>query len=137
MPFSLPVGHPAGFASVASRLRLWPFGPDTKIKNVFPALADPKLKSASTSVGLNTTNLVALTRLFGFPSSTANTDVTFVIGPPCPASLGIMKQNPEINRSCGLPQSAGPLGVADITTGALNPRSTWHVAVNTSGVDPV
>jgi hypothetical protein len=123
IPSSLPVGHPAGRGSVEIRFRLCPFGPLTKIKNVLPAFADPKLKSASIRFAFKTTKLIAFTRLFGFPSSTANTDVTLVV------PFGSMKQNPEINRSCGLAQSSGPVGVVDFTTGALNPRSIWHIVV--------
>jgi hypothetical protein len=103
------------------RLRLCPLGPLTKIRNVLPALAVPKLKSASINPGAIGENTIALIRFAGLPSSTANTEVTFV----CP--FGNTKQNPDISRSCGVPQSTGPLGVTDITTGARFPMSITHV----------
>src|SRR6202000_607121 len=36
---------------------------------------------------------------------------------------------PLINRFCGVPQSSGPAGDAEITTGALNPTSILHDVV--------
>src|SRR5262244_2099080 len=118
IPCSLPIGHvPLG----ADRLRLVPFGPLAKIRNVFPAFADPKQNNASISVGDNTTNLVAWITCAEFAMLTANTDVTFVV------PFGNMKQLPVTSRSWQLLQSNGPDGDADITTGALNPTSIGHV----------
>jgi hypothetical protein len=79
------------------------------------------LKSASNNPGAIGENVIAFIRLLGLPSSTANTDVTFDV------PFGNTKQNPEINRSCGVAQSTGPLGVTDITTGARFPMSITHV----------
>ena len=59
-PCSLPNGHPAGAPATALvRFRLVPFGPLTKIRNVFPAFAVPKLKSASIRFGPNIWNASA------------------------------------------------------------------------------
>jgi len=47
-PCSLPSGQPAGaLGGSAIRLRLVPFGPLAKIKNVFPAFAGKIWKNAS------------------------------------------------------------------------------------------
>lgn len=56
IPCSLPLVHvPLG----ALRFRLVPFGPLTKIKNVSPAFCEPKLNTASISVGDRIAKLVA------------------------------------------------------------------------------
>jgi hypothetical protein len=126
IPFSFPIGHPAGLGSAATKFRLVPLGPLTKIRNFFPWFALPKKKSASINPGAIGENTIALIRFAGFKvplgsNSIANTEVTFV----CP--FGNTKQNPDISRFCGVPQSTGPLGVTDITTGARFPMSITHV----------
>jgi len=118
IPCSLPIGH---VPLAADRLRLVPFGPLAKIRNVCPAFADPKQNNASINVGDSTTNLVDWITFAEFAMSTANTDVTFVV------PFGSMKQLPVINRSWQLLQSNGPDGDAEITTGALGPKSRLHV----------
>jgi hypothetical protein len=121
IPCSFPIGHPAGDpAGNAVRFRLVPPGPVTKIRNVFPAFALPKLNNASIRLLLNTCTLDAWITLFGFPRSTANTLVT----DPC----GMMKHAPLINRSCGTAQFPS-LGVTENTTGALTPNAAVHTAV--------
>jgi len=120
IPCSLPIGH---VPLAADRLRLVPFGPLAKIRNVWPAFADPKQNNASINVGDSTTNLVDWITFAEFAMSTANTDVTFVV------PFGSMKQLPVINRSWQLLQSNGPEGDAEITTGALNPKSNTHVVL--------
>src|SRR5437868_4058250 len=120
IPCSLPIAHPAG---AVLKFRLVPFGPLTKIRNVLPAFAVPKLNNASIRFGLSITNLCACITLFGFAASTANTDVTFA------APFGRMKHAPVMMMSCGFAQSTGPDGDAEITTGALRPRSSAHVVV--------
>src|SRR5262252_11124307 len=117
IPCSLPIGH---VPLAADRLRLVPFGPLAKIRNVWPAFADPKQNNASINVGDSTTNLVDWITFAEFAMSTANTDVTFVV------PFGSMKQLPVINRSWQLLQSNGPDGDAEITTGALGPTSIRH-----------
>jgi hypothetical protein len=113
----VPAGHP-GHAVPAGKFRLVPVGPLTKIKNVWPAFADPKLKNASISVELIIANVCAGTTA-PVASSTANTDVTFTV------PFGRMKQLPGIVISCPAEQSISD-GVADITTGALCPKSNPH-----------
>src|SRR5436853_3436021 len=120
IPCSLPIAHPAG---AVLKFRLVPFGPLTKIRNVLPAFAVPKLNNASIRFGLSITNLCACITLFGFAASTANTDVTFAV------PFGRMKHAPVMMMSCGFAQSTGPDGDAEITTGALRPRSSTHVVV--------
>jgi hypothetical protein len=85
---------------------------------VCPAFADPKQNNASINVGDSGTNLVAWITFAEFAMSTANTDVTFVV------PFGSRKQLPLITKSWQLLQSNGPDGDAEITTGALNPRSS-------------
>jgi hypothetical protein len=129
-PCSLPNGHPAGAPATALvRFRLVPFGPLTKIRNVFPAFAVPKLKSASIRFGPNIWNAIAGITFAEFARSTANTDVTFVIGPLGPL---IMKHAPVIIRSCGTAQLPSD-GVAENTTGALNPSGALHTTVLVNG----
>jgi hypothetical protein len=115
-------GHPTVPAGNVVRFWLVPAGPLTNIKNVFPAFTEPKLNNASTRFAFNTWNRVAWITLFGFPLSTANTDVTFAV------PFGSTKHAPDINRSCAVEQSPSD-GVTDITTGALTPRSITHVVV--------
>src|SRR5262249_35254054 len=96
IPCSLPIGH---VPLAADRLRLLPLRPLAKIRNVFPAFADPKRNNASVSVGDNTTNLVACITFAEFAMSTANTDVTLVV------PFGRMKQAPVTGRSASLNSS--------------------------------
>ena len=119
---NVPAGHVVPAGSVV-RFWLCPLGPLTKIRNVCPAFADPKQNNASINVGDNTTNLVACITFAEFAMSTANTDVTFVV------PFGNMKQLPVTSRSWQLLQSNGPDGDADITTGALSPKSIGQVVV--------
>jgi len=125
-PCSLPVKHGVGDpAGNAVRFRLVPFGPDTKIRNVFPAFADVKLNNASIRFAFTIKKVVALILVAEFARSSANTDVTF--GTPL-----IMKHAPVINTSCGTAQF--PLdGVTDITIGALVPNANAHVTVLVNG----
>jgi hypothetical protein len=104
---------------------LVPFGPDTKIRNVFPAFALVKLNNASIRLLFTITNVVAFIRVAQFARSSANTDVTF--GTPL-----IMKHAPVINRSCGIEQLPFD-GVTDITIGALVPNASAHVTVLVNG----
>jgi hypothetical protein len=101
--------------------RLVPFGPLTKIRNVCPAFADVKLKSASIRFVFTIVKATALIRVAQFARSSANTDVTF--GTPL-----MMKHAPVINTSCNIPH--GPLdGVTDVTSGALAPSAILQIAV--------
>lgn len=125
-PCSLPNGHPAGDpATAVVMFRLVPFGPLTKIRNVFPAFALPKLNRASISCAFKIWNATASIRVAGFARSNANTDVTF--GTPL-----IMKHAPDINRSCGTAQLPSD-GVTENTTGALVPRLIEHATVRVNG----
>src|SRR5512143_1170285 len=87
LPASLPKGTPV------KRLRLvYPgvglgvgpgpgagmSGPVTKIRNIFPALAGPRLKRAATVLSSSVLIDVAWITLLGFPCSTAK---TFATGP--------------------------------------------------------
>src|SRR5689334_6792065 len=128
-PCSLPSAQPAGSpACAAVRFRLVPPVPCTKIRNVLPAFADPKLKNASIRFGFTTTNGFALIRFAGLPLSNANTDVTPpTIAPFAPGVVNV-KHAPVINTSCATAQL--PLdGVTEITTGALTPRFNAHTLV--------
>src|SRR5437868_14684237 len=101
MPCSLPSAQPAGSPVIAAvRFRLTPPGPCTKIKNVFPLFALPKLKNASIRFAFSTTNGAAFTRFAVFPRSSANPLVTVLTtGPVAPGVVNV-KQAPVINRSC-------------------------------------
>src|SRR5581483_6126886 len=128
-PCSLPSAQPAGApVTAADRLRLVPPVPCTKIRNVFPAFAEPKLKNASIRFGFTTTNGAALIRFDGLPRSSANTDVT----PPtiAPFAPGVVneKHAPVIRMSCCTAQFPDD-GIAEITTGALTPRFNAHTDV--------
>src|SRR5258706_14877283 len=68
--------------------------------------------------------------LFGFPDSTANTDVTLVVLPP--NAVGNTKHAPLINKSCDTAQSPCE-GVTEMITGALTPRSMTQTAVLVNG----
>lgn len=133
-PCSLPNKHPAGCpATGVVNPRLVPPGPTTKITNVFPAFALPKLKCASNRFALMIVKSCAFIRLFRFVTSSANTDVTvpMMFGPPATNCVNV-KHAPVINTSCNTPQ--GPLdGVTDITTGALVPNASGHVTVRVNG----
>src|SRR5262245_45843042 len=125
-PCSLPSGHPGGApATAVVMFRLVPFGPDTKIKNVFPLFTLPKLNNASIRFALMITKFVALILVAVFARSSANTDVTF--GTPL-----IMKQAPVINTSCGIPQLPFD-GDTENTIGALAPNANAHTAVRVNG----
>jgi hypothetical protein len=102
-------------------LRLVPFGPDTKIKNVFPLLALPKLNSASIRKLSMMKKVVALILVAQFALSSANTDVTF--GTPL-----MMKHAPVIRRSCGTPQLPDD-GDTEKTIGALAPNAIGQATV--------
>src|SRR5215208_920553 len=134
MPASLPNGHPAGDpAGNAVKSRLHPPGPHTITRNLFPAFALPKLKFASIRFGFNTTKFTALIRFAVFPTSTANTDVTFPItfGPPATNCVNV-KHAPLISTSCRILQFPFD-GVTLNTTGALVPNFNAHVAVLVNG----
>jgi hypothetical protein len=125
-PCSLPGGQFGGApAGKIVKFLLVPFGPLTKSKKVLPAFVEVKSNRASIKFGLSKANDLACTTLFGFPRSTANTDVTFGV------SL-IMKHEPLINKSCGIAQSPVD-GVAENTTGARIPKSIGQVVVLVNG----
>src|SRR5262249_57177196 len=134
-PCSLPNAHPAGWpVTGVTNPRLVPPGPVTKITNVFPAFALPKLKCASSRFALMIVKSCALIRFAGFATSTANTDVTVPImfadpgGVPPRTNCVDLKHGPVISTSCNRPH--GPLdGVTEITTRALVPHSNDHVLV--------
>jgi hypothetical protein len=106
-------------------LRLVPFGPDTKIKNVLPAFALVKLNSASIRLLLSITKLVALILVAQFALSSANTDVTF--GTPL-----MMKHAPVIRTSCATPQLPDD-GDTEKTIGALVPNAIGQATVLVNG----
>src|SRR5436190_677654 len=115
MPCSLPSAQPAGAPVTAVvRSRLVPPGPCTKIRNVLPAFADPKLKNASIKFGLMITN-----------GATVGTPLT---GTTCVK----VKHAPVINRSCCTAQLPFD-GVTEMTIGALTPKSMAHVVVRVNG----
>ncbi|HST22110.1 MAG TPA: hypothetical protein VLR90_13385 [Blastocatellia bacterium] len=126
IPCSLPSGQFAGApATAVVMFRLIPPGPCTKIKNVFPAFALPKVKNASIRVGFTRKKAVALILVAALARSIANTDVT--LGTPL-----ITKHAPVINRSCGNAQL--PLdGDTEITTGALVPNAIEQATVLVNG----
>jgi len=134
-PCSLPNAHPAGWpVTGVTNPRLVPPGPVTKITNVFPAFALPKLKCASSRFAFMIVKSCALIRFAGFATSTANTDVTVPImfadpGGFAPGTNCVnVKHAPVISTSCNRPH--GPLdGVTEITTGALVPNANEHVVV--------
>ncbi len=126
IPCSLPSGQFAGDPATADvMLRLMPPGPCTKIRNVLPAFALPKLKNASKRFGLTRKNAVALILVAAFARSIANTDVT--LGTPL-----ITKHAPVINRSCDNAQLPFD-GATEITTGALVPNAIAQVTVLVNG----
>src|SRR5215471_17804322 len=130
-PCSFPNAHRAG-APVTGVInpRLVPPGPVTKITNVFPAFALPKLKCASSRFAFIIVKSCALILFAGFATSTANTDVTVPTMSADPIGMNCVnaKHGPVISTSCNLPH--GPLdGVTDITTGALVPNANEHVDV--------
>jgi hypothetical protein len=106
-------------------LRLVPFGPDTKIKNVLPAFALVKLNSASIRLLLSITKACALILVAQFALSSANTDVTF--GTPL-----MMKHAPVIMVFCGIAQLPFD-GDMEITIGALVPNANEQTTVLVNG----
>src|SRR5262245_47069958 len=97
-------------------------GPVTKIRNLFPEFAPPKLNRTASVLSSSVLIVVAWITLLGFPCSTAK---TLAIGPvlvtPGPGGPGrntlLRKQAPPMITSCAALQSPS-LGVTPSTTGA-------------------